>query len=487
MNGQIRRLTVVVGLMFLALMISATSVQFFQAADLNTDGRNVRTVYREYGRDRGPIVVAGDPVATSTPVDDVYGYLREYPQGPLYAHTTGWFSVAFSSMTGMERAANPVLSGTADTLLLQRLQTLVTGAQPQGGAVELTLDPAVQQAASDALGDQRGAVVALDPTTGEILALVSKPTFDPDRLATHDADAAREALAELEADPGRPLENRALAGQQYAPGSSFKVITAAAFLESGDYGPQTEVASPTQLQLPQSSQVVNNPGELPCGDGSGTATLTEALRQSCNTTFALMATDLGADAMREQAEAFGFGQDLAVPLSTSPSRYPEPASEAELAMSGFGQVGVRVTPLQMAMVAAAIANDGVQMEPYLVARVLDPDLDVVSTTDPSRLATPVSPDTAADLTEMMREVVRSGTGQNAQISGLEVAGKTGSAQSGTDGVPPHAWFIGFTEAGGQEVAVATVVEEGGNDGFAASGGTTAAPIARAVMQAAVAG
>lgn len=484
MNTQIRHLTTVVALMFVALMISATSVQFFQAGSLNADGRNVRTTYREYGRDRGPIVVAGEAIASSTPVDDVYAYQRVYADGPLYAHTTGYFSTAFNSMTGLERASNEVLNGTSSSLLLQRIQTLFTGDQPQGGAIELTLDPAAQAAARDGLGGQRGAVVALVPETGEILAMVSTPSFDPNTLATHSRDDAEAALAGLEADEGRPLVNRAIAGDQYAPGSTFKVITAAALLEAGGATSDTIVSAPTELQLPQSTQVVNNPGGLVCGDGSGQVPLMEALRQSCNTPFAQIAMDLGDEAMREQAEAFGFGAELAVPLAVTPARFPETASAAELAMAGIGQASVRVTPLQMAMVAAAVANGGVQMEPHLVARELTADLEVVSTTTPTELRRSVSEETAAELTRMMREVVASGTGRGAQIDGATVAGKTGTAEIGA-GIAPHAWFIGFAGAteDSPEVAVAVVVENGGSEGAGASGATTAAPIARDVMRA----
>ncbi|MFH5821375.1 peptidoglycan D,D-transpeptidase FtsI family protein [Georgenia sp. AZ-5] len=482
MNAQIRHLATVVVVMFVALMVGATSVQFFQADELNADDRNVRTIYREYGRDRGPIVVAGEAVASSSPVDDVYRYQRSYAYGPLYAHVTGYFSTAFNSMTGMEDAANDVLNGTSSSLLLQRIQTLFTGDQPEGGAVELTLDPAAQQAAVEALGNQRGAVVALDPRTGAILALASTPSFDPNDLATHSRADAQAAWDAYQADETEPLTNRAIAGDQYAPGSSFKIITAAAMLESGQYTPDSMVPAPTALQLPQSNQVVNNPGNLPCGDGSGQVTLTQALRQSCNTPFSQVAMDLGYGALNEQAQAFGFGQDLEIPLKVTPSRFPETASDAELAMAAIGQASVRVTPIQMAMVVSAIANDGVQMRPHLVARELTADLEVASTTDPEEMGEPISAQTADQLTQMMVEVVESGTGTRAQIPGVQVAGKTGTAEIGS-GIAPHAWFAGFAGAEEPEVAVAVVVENGGRAGEEASGGATAAPIARAVMQA----
>jgi len=482
-NRPIRRLATVVVVMFLALMMGATSVQFFQADRLNADPRNVRTVYREYGRDRGPIVVAGEAVARSEPVDDNYEYQRVYPHGELYGHVTGYFSTAHNRLTGLEMSENEVLNGTSSSLLLQRIQTLVTGNQPQGGAIELTIDPNAQRAAADALGDRRGAVVALDPETGAILSMVSTPGFDPNALATHvreDADGAYERYTSQEA--GSPLTNRAIGGDQYPPGSSFKVITAAAALESGEVaGPDAMVPGPTTLDLPQTSHVIYNPERLPCGDGSGEVTLTQAFRQSCNTTFGQLSMDMGEDTLREQAEAFGFGEDLDVPQSVTPSRFPDDPTPPELAMSGIGQASVRVTPMQMAMVAAAVANDGTQMQPYLVARELTADLEEVSSTQPRTLRESVSPETADALSTMMVEVVENGTGTAAQIPGVTVAGKTGTAQV-SEGVEAHSWFIGFADAGdGPEVAVAALVENGGD------GGSTAGPIAREVMQAVLSG
>jgi hypothetical protein len=285
MNDQIRRLTVVVVLMFLALMVASTSVQFVQAGDLNADGRNVRTIYREYGRERGPIVVEGTPIVTSEPVDDAYSYLRVYQQPEAYAHVTGYFSVVHSSMTGMERAGNEVLNGDDPGLLLARLQSLFTGSQPRGGAVELTIDPAVQAAAIEGLGDQRGAAVALDPSTGAILAMYSSPSFDPNGLASHDRAEAQAAYDALVADPDRPLLNRAIGGDTYAPGSTFKLVTASAMLESG-LTPDSLVDAPTQYTLPGSQSIMHNPGQAACGDGSGETTLRQALIQSCNTPFA---------------------------------------------------------------------------------------------------------------------------------------------------------------------------------------------------------
>jgi len=480
-NTPVRRLTVVATLMFLALMVAATSVQYVQAPSLNADGRNVRTIYREFGQDRGPIIVAGEAIASSTPVDTDYRYQRSYSQPFLYAHSTGYFAAALSAMTGMELAANDVLGGTADSLVVQRLQDLVTGRQPQGGSVELTLDPRAQQAAWDALGDQRGAIVALDTRTGAILAMVSKPSYDPNALAVHSGSAAQEAYDALVADPTEPLVNRAIGGDLYAPGSSFKIVVAAAAIEADNLDADSPVPSPAQLQLPQSTRVINNPGGIQCTPND-TAPLRYTVEQSCNTTFAQLGMDLGADALREQAEAFGFGQPLRIPLPVTPSTFPQDMDAAQTALASIGQFDVRATPLQMAMVSQAIANDGRQMQPYLVATERNADLEVVSTTEPTELRQSVSPRTAGVLTELMTSVVANGTGRAAQLPGIAVAGKTGTAQSGTD-APPHAWFTSFAPADDPRVAVAVVVENGGFEGDVASGGTTAAPIARQVLAA----
>lgn len=489
MNAALRRVSAVVIAMFLVLMAAVTSVQFFQASSLNGDPRNVRNTYRENGRDRGPIVVAGAEIAFSQPVDDPYKFLRTYTQGPLYAPVTGYSSVVFGQ-SGIELAENSVLNGTSPSLWQQRLGDLVTGRQPQGGAVELTIDPAVQQAAYDALGDHEGAVVALDPRTGEVLALVSTPSFDPNVLAGHDTAAVNAAWQQLLNDPGKPLANRAIAGDTYAPGSTFKLIDVAAALSAdAALTPDTRISAPDSITLPGSTATIANPAGERCDDGE-TATLATAFAKSCNTPFVQMALDLGADAIRDQADAFGFGDQLAIPLTVTPSRLGPIADEAALGQTAIGQRDVRVTPLQMAMVSSAIANDGVLMRPYLVATTRDANLTVVSKTSPSELSTPITPEVAATMTQLMEGVVTSGTGRRAQISGVQVAGKTGTAESGfDDGTArsnPHAWFTGFAPADDPQVAVAVLVVNGADPAAGDyTGGALAAPIARSVMAAAL--
>lgn len=481
MNTPLRRLSTVVLVMFLALMMSSTWVQFVQAPALNNDQRNVRTLYREYGNPRGPIVVAGESVAQSVPVDDAFRFQRVYANGPLYAHVTGHYSVVYGR-TELERAMNTELNGTADSLFLRRLQDLVTGTQPQGAVVETTIDPVVQQAAWDALGDQRGAVVALEPSTGEILALVSKPSYDPTVLASHDTRAVNDAWAQLNADPSEPLVNRALRGATYPPGSTFKVVTAAAALENG-MAPDTVIPAPTELPLPNSSSVLRNFGGSSCS-GSGEQTLSDALRISCNTAFGRLGLDLGDDVLRETAEAFGFGSELGVPMTVTKSSFPAEPDRPQTALSAIGQYEVRVTPLQVAMISAAVANDGVLVRPTAVRSVRDQDLEVITEPGVTELGRAVSPQTASALRDMMVRVVAEGTGRSAQIPGVTVAGKTGTAQTSAEAAP-HAWFTAFAPAEDPRVAVAVVVEHGGSMGNEATGGAVAAPIARAVLEAAL--
>ena len=477
MNTPLRRLAAVVALLFASLFASTTYIQFVRADWLDARPGNARTLYKNYGRERQPIVLASQQIAKSVKVDDSYGYLRQYSDGPLYSSATGFYSVVYGA-TGMEAAADELLSGTADQLFYRRIQDLLTGKPAQGATVELTLIPRVQRAASDALGDRSGAVVALDPTTGAVLAMVSKPTYDPNVLAAHDTEKVKDAYTRLIDDADRPLENRAIAGRLYPPGSVFKVVTAAAALSSGDYKPDTEVPGPAELDLPQTDITLPNDFSGACGP-EDTITLADALRISCNTAFGAIGMDLGGEALREQAAKFGFGEPLRIPLTVTPSQFPDELSPPQEAQSAIGQYDVRVSPMQIAIVAAGIANRGVVMKPQLVNRVLASDLSVMSRPSPEDLGRAVSRDTAAQLTEMMRSVVTSGTGTRAAIPGVDVAGKTGTAETGVPGARPTVWFTGFAPADDPKVAVAVVLDEG------TAGGRDAAPIARQVMEAVV--
>ena len=323
--------------------------------------------------------------------------------------------------------------------------------------------------------------MALDPSTGEVLALVSHPSYDPSVLSSHDTDAVVKAWKDLNADPDRPMVDRAIAGNLYPPGSTFKIVTSAAALESGRFTEESQIPGPATLDLPQTSTNLPNDDRQPCGPDNK-VTLKKALEISCNTAFGWLGMEIGADDFRSQAAKFGIGDRLTIPMTVTPSSVPDQLNEPQLAQSAIGQYDVRVTPLQVAMISAAVANRGIVMKPHLVKKVTSSDLEVLDEPPAEQLSQAISPDTASALTRMMQGVVEDGTGTAAQISGVEVAGKTGTAQHQI-GKAPHAWFTGFAPAVDAQVAVAVVVEDGGNAGNEAAGGRVAAPIAKAVMQA----
>lgn len=509
MNATLRRLSTIVMVMFLALMVSTTWIQFVSAESLNSDGRNVRTIYSALARDRGPIVVDGDPIVTSVPVDDNYKYLRTYSEGDagaasVYAPVTGYFAIN-GTVTGMERYANSYLAGEDDSLWLDRLQNLITGEEAQGSSVELTIDPKVQKAAWDAIGDRNGAAVALDPKTGAILAMVSKPSYDPNTLAVHDSaevTATSEALINDKPQIGTiegeerfsvygPTINRTI-NATFPPGSTFKLLTSAAAIEYDGMTPDTQIPAPDLYRLPGTSTDIQNFGGETCS-GTGQMTLKDALKISCNTAFTGLANTVGTEGMQQMFEDFGFTESLDIPMSTSVGAFPgliggedDDDSDARIALSGMGQGSVRMTPLQVAMISAAIANDGELMEPYLIDNVRDSDLELVSQTRPSRYKSPFSSSTADALTEMMLSVVNDegGTGAGAQIPGVQVAGKTGTAEDNPRS--PTLWFTSFAPADDPQVAVAVVLENEGQSTNETTGGALASPIAAKIMQAAIA-
>jgi peptidoglycan glycosyltransferase len=480
MNKELKRVSIVVLLMFVALFTSSSVIQVVAADELRADARNTRTTLDSFSTKRGPILVDGVPIAQSDPVDGDVPYQRVYSNGPLYAPVTGYFTLN-QGTTGIEGALNDTLSGTSNAQFFDQINRLFTGATPTGDAVELTIDGGLQQVAWDALGDNAGSVVALDPKTGAILAMVSKPSFDPNMLAVHDTPQVLETYDALTADPAKPLANRAIAGDLYTPGSVFKLVVASAALASGSYTADSEFPNPGSLTLPGSSSVITNSEGGSCG-GAATVTIATAFRLSCNIPFAELGLALGYDAIEKQAALFGFGSSLDVPMSTTPSVYPQTDSDAQLMLSSFGQASVRVTPLQIAMVSAAIANDGALMQPTLIESILAPDLTVKETLQPTVYNTPMTSETAETMTQMMTSAVSNGVGGNARISGVNVAGKTGTAETGP-GEPYTLWFTGFAPAEDPEVVVAVVVENGGGLGQSGFGNSVAAPIAKKVLEA----
>jgi len=476
MNRQLRRVSLVVMCMFLSLFVSTTVIQYWQQDNLRSDGRNARTYYASFKTERGQILVDGQPIAYSAPSGDRFNYQRVYPSGLLYSAVTGYYTVQ-PSAGGLEHELNSYLAGNSNEQFLERLNAIITGRDPQGASVELTIDPVVQQAAWDALGDYTGSVVAIDPRTGAILALVSKPAYDPNVLAVHDGQLVEDAYQALLADPGDPLIDRGIAGDLNPPGSTFKLVVAAAALESGQFSVDSTFPNPSSIALPGSTSVITNSADGDCG-GTETVTIATAVRLSCNIPFAQLAGALGDDVILEQAERFGFGDSFDIPMPSEPSVYPRTASEAETWLSGFGQASVRASPLQMAMVSAAIANDGVLMRPTLVESIVAPDLSVLESLQPDVFSTALTSENAEAMTQMMVDGVSNGAANNARISGVAVAGKTGTAENG-DGQTFTLWFTGFAPADDPRVAVAVVIEDRGS-GF---GNQVAAPIARSVMEA----
>ena len=480
MIRSVRRLAAVIGVLLFALIANLTYLQYFAAADIRARQGNSRTLLEEYSRERGPILLGSSAIASSIPTRDQLEFLRQYSSGPMYAPATGFYSVVYGA-TGIERAENGVLSGSDDRFFVDRVQQLFAGRGVKGGAVRLTLNPAAQKAAYAGLAGRTGAVVAIDPRTGAILAMASSPSFDPNLLTSHDPASIRKAYEKYDSDPQQPMLNRPLA-MTLPPGSTFKLVTAAAALETGRYKPDTVVPGPAELALPDTTKVLHNWSGTACGPG-GKTTFENALAVSCNTAFASIGMDVGGDALGAQAAKFGFGTAFTVPLRAATSRFPANPDEPQTAMSAIGQFDVAATALQMAMVGAGIANNGQVMYPYLVSEILSPSLETLETASPSAFSQAMSPANAATLLGMMQTVVDQGTGSNARIPGVAVGGKTGTAQSGTD-AKAHAWFVGVAPAtpGGAQVAVAVVLQNGGG-AAEISGNKLAAPIAKAVMQA----
>jgi penicillin-binding protein A len=484
-NTPVRRISIAVMAMIVILMTNLTYVQVVKAGDYRDDPRNQRVLLAEYSRKRGQISADGQILASSVETDDRLRYRREYPMGPAYASVTGYYSMIYSA-GGLERAADSVLNGSDDRLFVRRVSDLITGRDPSGGNVVTTIDTAVQQTAYDELAERgyAGSVVALDPATGAILGMVSTPSYDPNPLASHDTGQQQDTWGEYsEADPP-VLTNRAIS-ETYPPGSTFKLVDVAAALQNG-FTPDSELTAASNITLSGTNTTLENFAGTACGTGA-TATLREALARSCNTAFAELAGTLGEEVLREQAAAFGTGgTDLSVPMPVAPSSLGDIPDTAALQQSGIGQRDVRVTPLQNAMMVAAIANGGELMAPYLIQEIQGPELDVVDTTEPDRLGRAIPGRVASTVTELMigSEERTQGGGK---IAGVQIASKTGTAEHGSDpkNTPPHNWYVAFAPAESPRIAVAVLVEDGGNRNLEATGGSVAAPIGRAVIAAAL--
>jgi peptidoglycan glycosyltransferase len=476
-NRPTRRLAIAILIGFVALAFMSTWVQVLAADTYRLDPRNARFNLAQSGKERGVIVSSdGVVLARSDPDPATTGsFVRSYPEGVPFSHVVGFSSLLFGEQ-GIERAYSADLRSRRD-LTISDLLSVILGRDLRPTNLQLTLDAGLQTVAYQALGGQAGAVVAIRPATGEVLAMASYPGFDPNLLLG--ADAAQQWQVLLD-DPARPLSDRATR-ELYPPGSTFKVVVASAALESGEAAPETAFPDPATFPLPGSTAVVSNAGGGACNNGVQT-TLLQAFVRSCNTTFARLAIEVGAAPIGEAANGFGFNRVLDFPLEPAESVFltdqllDDPAA---LGQSGIGERDVRVTPLQMAMIAAGVANGGQVMVPFLVSRTFNAEGAEVRATEPRLLGQAISADSAAVLTQMMERVVTEGTGRLAAVPRVRVAGKTGTA-TGVEG-RPHVWFIGFAPVDQPQIAVAVLVEAGGNVGETASGGSVAAPIAAQII------
>ena len=500
MERRIRRLGISIVVLFLLVFGQLAYVQVFAADDIKGHPANFsRQLIAEYNVERGRILTAdGVLLAESVPNPDQrsrYRYLRRYPEGDLYGSITGYYSPIYGA-SAVERSMNPYLSGESPELAISTFTDLFLGRPKRGGSVFLTIDSNLQEVARTALGTNQGAVVAMDPQTGHILAMHATPGFDPNLLSTGSERDIKQAWEQLNDDPARPLVAKSHQ-ELFLPGSSFKIVTAAAALENG-HQPQEFWPNPHRLELPLTNAELENFGDAHCNGGSAQITLAEGFEESCNVTFAEVGLELGPEAMFEQAQAFGLCGTLPPERTTCEAptitfelpfqngRFPEPAyfeqNDPLLAFSAVGLDNDLVNPLQMALIASAVANGGELMTPRIVRQVRDSQGRVIREFGEEVWGRPISGPNARALKDMMIAVVNEGTGTAAQIPGIQVAGKTGTATNG-EGRAPNAWFTAFASAGGRQIAVSVIVLDGGNLGNEATGGQVAAPIVRQVIDA----
>jgi penicillin-binding protein A len=500
-NTPLRRVSIAMMIMVVLLMANDMYVQVIKANSYSTNPYNTRTVLGEYSQARGLITATnGAPLATSVATTGNYKYLRQYPSGPMYAPVTGYFSLIYGT-GGMERIENSILDGSDNRLFVRRLSDLITGRNPSGGDVQLTIDPKIQAAAYNGMvaAGYSGAAVAIQPSTGQILAMVSTPSYDPNGLSSHSSTTQANTWKSTNAATSlsSPLINQTVQGA-YQPGSTFKLIVSAAALNNNvDSENNVDLPNSPGITLPGTSTVLHNfNGETCPGGANGMVSMKEALAASCNTAFATLAGRVGASALAAQAQKFGFGRSMSVPLSVVPSCLGPSTGgnclnvfngQAGLYQTGIGQLNVQETPLQNALVAATIANGGVEMAPQMVKAVLAPDLSTIQGFTPQVMNNNVmSPQVAATITDMM-QASEAGAGTVNKDPNIVIASKTGTAEHGDNpqNTQPYGWYDAF--APGKDIAVAVVVTSGGSFDLATIGAKVAAPIARLMINAAVGG
>ncbi|MGE5286785.1 MAG: peptidoglycan D,D-transpeptidase FtsI family protein [Micromonosporaceae bacterium] len=485
MNRALRRISIATLVMFGLLLLNVNYLQAFQADSLTSKPSNVRAFEQQFQQQRGQIVAAdGTVLAKSVPYkSSIYKFQRHYTNGPMYAAVTGYDSIF--GATGLELAEDKLLSGNDPKLLVRNFVNMITGKKPQGAQVVTTIDPKAQRAAYDALRatGKSGGLVAMNPQTGAILAMVSAPTFDPNKYTTFNGAKLDKIDKAYNRDPDQPLLNRAI-DETYPPGSTFKVVTSSTLFSSGRYNPDTVVDAPTTLHLPgTTATLINFDGEA-CG--SGRVPVIYAFTVSCNTAFGGLGMKIGGEALHAQASKFGMNDpNLTIPVPvTGVSKFPLLTDKAQIAQSAIGQFNDTVTPLQEAMFSAAIANNGTLMKPYMVQRVEAQDLSSVESTTPQVYNQPVTPDVAGQVKQMMLSVTENPAGTahaataEVRASGITIGAKTGTAQNGINNTGlDDAVFTCFAQSGNQQIAIGVVVKGGGQ------GADAAAPIAMAVIKA----
>jgi len=485
-NKQIRRLAAGLIVCYVILFVQLNVLQVGRQREISQNTLNTRATAIDFNRSRGQIISAdGVVLAESAPsADTKFTYQRVYPTGALMADITGYYTYAFGS-TQLERTQNDVLAGRTQQQQLRGLLTMFTDSDTSGDVVT-TVDARLQQEAKDALGDRVGSVVVLDVATGAVKAMWSYPSYDPNTVVVHDADAARAALDALNADPEKPLLANAYQ-ERYMPGSTFKILTTAIALQHDPPALTLDSTFPNETEWTPpltTDPIANYHGELCGGD------LVEVFRRSCNIPFAQTALNVGAEGMVEGTNAFGVGEKLPIDLPRAASSFFGDVQDFErndpiLAMRGFGQNEVQMVPLHMAMVAASVANGGVMMKPYVVDHTVAHDGATLSTTEPEVWKTPMTPETAFILNALMQEVVRTGTASCCMQldNGIQAAAKTGTAQLNDTGQPErsNAWITAFAPVDHPKYAIAVMLKGTDADISASTGGRLAGPVAKQVL------
>lgn len=470
MNKSIRIGAMFALLLILILLINITIIQAFREEAYAQNPLNARSFEEMQQIQRGNISAGGLVLAESNPTGEGT-YYREYPGAPYtFAPVVGYLSPQYGA-AGIEASQNGVLNGQDTSVLASRAFNLFSSGDEPGANVELTLDPDTQATAYSQLADNgySGAAVALRPSTGEVLAMASTPSYDPNSID--------ENWEQITNDPSQPLINSATQ-ETLPPGSIFKIITTAAGLENG-YTPQSTVTGQASITLPNTNTTLTNYAGQSCG-GSEQVTLETAFKLSCNTAFVQMGIDVGADALRDAAEAFGVGERYDLGLEMSSGELGELPDDAAVGQTSIGQRDVTMSALQAAVMAATVANDGRRMEPYVIDRITEADLSTVKTTRPNDITQAVTEEQADTLEQLMFASERNTSGYD----GNNYASKTGTAEH-AEGVPPHTWYVAYDPD--KDVAVGVVVKNGGGFGASATGGQVSAPIGRAILASAPAG